>query len=224
MFSDPIADYVLMMILGVSRRLPELLELQRERTWQPLEGREMADLTIGVVGLGSIGRRVAQLALSFGSRVVAIRRRAGGSDEPDGLAELLPPERLPELMAQSDFVVLALPLTSGTTNLVDADMLAHAKPGAWLINVARGGLVDERALVRAVRDGRLGGAVLDAFQEEPLPPDSDLYGTPNVIVTPHTSWSSGRVLDRSIELFCDNLGRFRRGEPLVNLVDPGAGY
>ena len=223
-FSDPIAEYVLMMVLAVSRRLPQLLELHRERTWQPLEGREMADVTIGVVGLGSIGRRVAELSLQFGSRVVAIRRRAGDAADVPGLSEVLSPERLPELMAQSDFVVLALPLTPDTTDLFDAQMLAHAKPGAWLINVARGALVDERALVRAVRDGQLGGAVLDAFREEPQPADSELYQTPNIIVTPHTSWSSGRVLDRSIELFCDNLGRFARGEPLFNLVDAGAGY
>ena len=224
-FSDPIAEYVLMMVLAVSRRLPQLLELHRERTWQPLAGREMADLTIGVVGLGSIGRRVAELALKFGCRVVAIRRQTGESAEGvAGLAEVLTPDHLPELMAQSDFVVLALPLTPDTADLFDAEMFAHAKPDAWLINVARGALVDERALVRAVRDGRLGGAVLDAFREEPLPADSELYSTPNVIVTPHTSWSSGRVLDRSIELFCDNLGRFARTEPLLNLVDPGAGY
>ena len=127
-------------------------------------------------------------------------------------------------MAQSDFVVLALPLTPQTTDLFNADVLGHAKPGAWLINIARGALVDERELIRAVREGRMGGAVLDAFREEPLPVDSELYTTPNIIVTPHTSWSSGRVLDRSIELFCDNLGRFQRGEPLSNLVDPNAGY
>jgi len=223
-FSDPIAEYVLMMILAVSRRLPLLLELYKERTWQPLEGREMADLTIGVVGLGSIGRRVAELGVMFGSRVVAIRRQSGESGDVAGLSEVLPPDRLPELMAQSDFVVLALPLTPDTADLFDAAMLAHAKPGAWLINIARGALVDERALVRAVREGRLGGAVLDAFRQEPLPPDSELYRTPNIIVTPHTSWSSGRVLDRSIELFCDNLGRFARGEPLLNLVNPDAGY
>lgn len=225
-FSDPIAEYVIMMILAVSRRLPLLLELHSEKTWQPLEGREMADLTVGVVGLGSIGRRVAELASSMGSRVVAVRRQGGVStdDELAGLAAVLAPDRLPELLAQSDFVVLALPLTAGTTDLFDTNMLAHAKPGAWLINIARGALVDERALVRAIREGRLGGAVLDTFREEPLPPDSELYRTPNVIVTPHTSWSSGRVLDRSVELFCDNLDRFRRGEPLLNLVDPGAGY
>jgi Phosphoglycerate dehydrogenase and related dehydrogenases len=158
--------------------------------------------------------------------VVAIRRHTGGESAEGvaGLSDVLAPDHLPELMAQSDFIVLALPLTPDTTDLFDAAMFAHAKPGAWLINVARGALVDERALVRAVRDGRLGGAVLDAFKEEPLPADSELYSTPNIIVTPHTSWSSGRVLDRSIELFCDNLGRFARGEPLLNLVDPGAGY
>ncbi len=222
-FSEPIAEYVLMMILAVSRRLPQLLELQRERTWQPLEAREMADVTVGVVGLGSIGRRVAEICLGMGSRVIATRRRAEDTAELSGVT-LLPADQLPELMKQSDFVVLALPLTTDTADLFDADMLAHAKPNAWLINIARGALVDERAMVRAIRDGRLGGAVLDAFREEPLPPDSELYSTPNVIVTPHTSWSSGRVLDRTIELFCDNLERFRRGEPLLNLVDPAAGY
>jgi phosphoglycerate dehydrogenase-like enzyme len=189
-------------------------------------------VTVGIVGLGSIGRRVAELALTMGSRVVATRRReeAAGGDgaaEPDeltALIDMLPADSLAELMAQSDFIVLALPLTPETNNLFDAELLAHAKRGAWLINVARGALVDDRALIRAVRDGRLGGAVLDAFREEPLPAGSDLYKTPNVIVTPHTSWYSGRVLDRSIDLFCDNLERFRRGEPLANLVDPTAGY
>jgi phosphoglycerate dehydrogenase-like enzyme len=228
-FSDPIAEYVLLMILAVSRRLPQLLELQRERTWQPLESRELRDVTVGVVGLGSIGRRVAELALAFGSRVVAVRREVPAGDTETGeaipgIAELLPSDRLPELMSQSDFVVLALPLTPQTESLFDMSLLAHAKPGSWLINVARGRLIDERALLRALRDGPLGGAVLDTFREEPLPHDSPLYSVPNLIVTPHTSWSSSGVLDRSIELFCENLGRFARGEPLHNLVDPDAGY
>ena len=117
-------------------------------------------------------------------------RRGGALDgaadaEPDeitALIDMLPADGLPELMRQSDFVVLALPLTPETTNIFNSDLFAHAKPGAWLINIARGALVDERALVRAIRDGRLGGAVLDAFREEPLPADSELYTTPNVIV------------------------------------------
>ncbi|HEV8545897.1 MAG TPA: D-2-hydroxyacid dehydrogenase [Candidatus Limnocylindrales bacterium] len=238
-FSRPIAEYVMMMILAVSRRLPGLLELQRERTWQPLEGTELRDVTVGIVGLGSIGRAVGALATAFGCRVVATRRRpesggarsvpadATGDDVSFGeamLERLGGPETLPALLAESDFVVLAAPLTPETQNMIDAATLALMKPGSWLINVARGKLVDELALVRALRDGPLGGAILDTFRDEPLPPSSPFYDLPNVIVTPHTSWSSGRVLDRSVELFCDNLRRFAAGEPLVNVVDPRQGY
>jgi phosphoglycerate dehydrogenase-like enzyme len=233
-FSDPIAEYVLMMILAVSRRLPQLLELQRERTWQPLEGAELHDMTVGVVGLGSIGTAVASLATAFGCRVVATRRRsdtgespadgAGTPEEHPGIERVTGPEGLPELLAESDFIVLAAPLTPATEGMIDEAALASVKPGAWLINVARGRLIDERALLRALREGPLGGAVLDTFREEPLLPGSPFYDLPNVIVTPHTSWSSGRVLDRSVELFCDNLKRFAAGEPLLNVVDPSAGY
>ena len=239
-FSRPIAEYVLMMILAVSRRLPQLLELQRERTWQPLEGAELRDVTVGIVGLGSIGRAVGALATAFGCRVVAIRRRpASEGEEPRGgeaedgedrsfgevmLDRVGGPETLPELLGESDFIVLAAPLTAETEEMINAETLAMVKPGAWLINVARGRLIDERALLRALRDGPLGGAVLDTFRDEPLPPMSSFYDLPNVIVTPHTAWSSGRVLDRSVELFCDNLRRFAKGEPLLNVVDPAAGY
>ncbi len=226
-FSEPIAEYVLMMVLAIMRRLPQLLELQRERTWQPLEATEMREITVGIVGLGSIGRQVANLALGFGSRVVALRRdtdRADEDPELSGIVEVLPPDQLPALLAQSDFVVLALPLTPQTEDLFDSETLAHMKPGSWLINVARGRLVDERALVRALREGPMGGAVLDAFRDEPVLPESPLYDVPNLIITPHTSWSSGRVLDRSIELFCDNLRRYAAGQTLLNVVDPGKGY
>jgi len=235
-FSRPIAEYVLMMILAVSRRLPQLLELQRERTWQPLEGAELRDVTVGIVGLGSIGRAVGALATAFGCRVLATRRRsdagsAASESDPDAaslgelmLDRVLGPEGLPELLAESDFVVLAAPLTPDTERMIDDRGLGLMKPGAWLINVARGRLVDERALLRALRDGVIGGAVLDTFVEEPLAASSPFYDLPNVIVTPHTSWSSGRVLDRSVGLFCDNLRRFARAEPLVNVVDPAAGY
>jgi len=228
-FSDPIAEYTLMMILAVVRRLPELMELQRERTWQPLPARELRQVTIGIVGLGSIGRAVARLAAAFGARVIGTRRdpdgrTAGGDGMPDGIDRILSHDELPELLAESDFVVLALPLTRETDKLMDAQRLSQMKPGAWLVNVARGRLVEERALLRALREGRLGGAVLDTLLEEPLPPGSPLWDAPGLIVTPHTSWSSGRVLDRSIELFCDNLVRYRDGSGLLNRVDPGAGY
>ncbi len=113
------------------------------------------------------------------------------------LDRVLSPEQLPELLAESDFVVLAAPLTEDTHGLIDEETIGQVKPGAWVINVARGELIDELALARAIRDGRLGGAVLDTFREEPLPPTSPFYDLPNVILTPHTSWSSTRVLDRS---------------------------
>ena len=235
-FSRPIAEYVMMMILAVSRKLPGLLELQRERTWQPLEGTELRDVTVGIVGLGSIGRAVGALATAFGCRVVATRRRPeaggevhGGDGEELSFGEAMlervgGPETLPALLAESDFVVLAAPLTRETENMISAETLDAMKPGAWLINVARGRLVDERALLRALRDGRIGGAILDTFRDEPLQPSSPFYDLPNVIVTPHTSWSSARVLDRSVELFCDNLRKFATGEPLLNVVDPNRGY
>jgi len=241
-FSRPIAEHVLMMILAVTRHLPELLELQGERTWQPLEGRELRELTIGVVGFGSLGRSIASLASAFGARVVAMRRNAdagtAGPEPREGeghdAADVFPfeprvdrvvgPDGLHELLAASDIVVLAAPLTPETDGLINEAALASMKPDGWLINVARGRLVDDTALIRALREHQIGGAALDTFRDEPLPPGSPYWSLPNVIVTPHTAWSSAHVLDRSIELFCDNLRRFSRGEALRNVVDPAAGY
>jgi phosphoglycerate dehydrogenase-like enzyme len=239
-FSRPIAEHVLLMILAVSRHLPELLELQHERTWQPLEGRELRELTIGIVGYGSLGRSVASLASAFGSRVIAMRRRpdAGetrpahdpGADDGDvfpfepRLDRLVGPDRLHELLTDSDVVVLAAPLTPETEGMIDEAAVAAMKRDAWLINVARGRLIDDTALIRALRENRIGGAALDTFRDEPLPQASPYWSLANVILTPHTAWSSARVLDRSIDLFCDNLVRYSRGEPLRNVVDPAAGY
>jgi len=234
-FTRPIAEHVLLMVLALSRRLPQLLELQRERTWQPLEGKELRDLTIGIVGYGSLGRAVASLASAFGSRIIAMRRRpdapegatADGDDAfpfPATVDRLLGPDGLHELLGESDVVVLAAPLTPETEGLINEAALAAMKPDAWLINVARGRLIDDVALLRALREGRIGGAALDTFRDEPLPPASPYWDVPNLILTPHTAWSSSRVLDRSIDLFCDNLRRFSAGEPLRNVVDPAAGY
>jgi phosphoglycerate dehydrogenase-like enzyme len=228
-FSEPIAEYTMMMILSVLRRLPELAELQSERTWQPLPAREMRQVTVGVVGLGSIGRNVARLALSFGARVIGTRKDPDAHKDfteaiPEGMDRILEHDQLPELLAESDFVVLAVPLTPETDKLMNGPRLAQMKQGSWLINVARGRLVDQRALLRALRDGPIEGAILDTIWEEPLPASSPLWDASGLIITPHTSWSSGRVLDRSIELFCDNLARYRDGREMLNLVDPEAGY
>jgi len=222
-FSVPIAEYVMTMMLAICRRLPQLMELQRERTWQPIEALELADTTIGLLGVGDIGREVARLAGPFGPRIVAVRRRPNAAPVP-GVEVLGDLQAMPELLAVSDFVVLALPLTGETETLIDDDALAGFKPGSWLINVARGALVDETALLRALRGGRIGGAVLDAFREEPLPETSPFYRLSNCMVTPHTSWSSAAVLGRTFDVFCDNLRRYRAGQPLEYVVDLAAGY
>jgi Phosphoglycerate dehydrogenase and related dehydrogenases len=222
-FSVPIAEYVMTMILAICRRLPQLMELQRERTWQPIEALELADTTIGLLGVGGIGREVARLAGPFGPRIVAVRRRPDAAPVP-GVEMLGDLQAMPELLAVSDFVVLALPLTGETEALIDDEALASFKPGGWLINVARGALVDEMAMLRALRGGRIGGAVLDTFREEPLPETSPFYRLSNCIVTPHTSWSSAAVLGRTFDVFCDNLRRYRASQPLAYLVDLAAGY
>jgi phosphoglycerate dehydrogenase-like enzyme len=222
-FSRPIAEYVVMMSLAIARRLPQLLELQRERTWQPLRGREMSELTVGIIGFGSIGAEVARLLAPFGTRIIATRRHPEPRpDDPN--VELLGLGELDELLRRSEIVLVAVPLTETTAGLIGSEQLQEMREDAWLINIARGRLIDEVALRRALESGWIGGAVLDVFTDEPLPPESPFYRTPNLIVTPHTSWASDLVNDRSIELFIDNLRRFRAGEPLANVVDLEAGY
>ena len=223
-FSRPIAEYVVMMCLAIARRLPQLLELERERTWQPLRGTELGSMTIGIVGFGSIGSEVARLLAPFGPPILATRRHPerGADDLPN--VELLGLDQLDELLRRSDIVVVAAPLTDDTAGLIGAAQLQAMPEHAWLINISRGRLLDELALRRALESGWIGGAVLDVFNEEPLPPDSPLYGIPNLIITPHTSWSSDRVVDRSIDLFVENLRRFAAGETLENVVDLEAGY
>jgi phosphoglycerate dehydrogenase-like enzyme len=223
-FSRPIAEYVVMMMLAVARRLPQLLELQRERTWQPLRGRELSELTVGIVGYGSIGVEVARLLAPFGCRVLATRRHPERGAGEASSVEMHGLDQLDEVLRASDIVVVAAPLTDETAGLIGAEQLSQMREDAWLINIARGRLVDELALRRALESGWIGGAVLDVFNEEPLSPESPLYGTPNLVITPHTSWASNRVIERTVDLFVDNLRRDLAGEPLRNLVDLEAGY
>lgn len=210
----PIAHTVLLYLLALSRGLPAWMDAQRRRGWEPHPVVELPGLVLGVVGLGPIGLEVARLGAAFGMRVIGVRRTPRG-DEP---CETWPLARLDELVALADALVLALPLTDGTRHLLDAARLARMKRGAWLVNVGRGALVDEAALVEALREGRLGGAGLDVFETEPLPPESPLWEMPNVIVTPHSSGNTPGNLVRATGIFLDNLGRFVRGEPLRNEV------
>ncbi|MGQ9467788.1 MAG: D-2-hydroxyacid dehydrogenase [Anaerolineae bacterium] len=220
-FNIPIAETVMAYILAVVKRLPEFWAHQRERRWEKLPLRELRDLTVGIIGLGDIGTEVARLCRAFGMRVLGLRRRSAPSDVAD---EVLPPDRLQDLLARSDFVVIAVPLTAETRGMIGRAELAAMKPDAWLINISRGAIVDEEALIEALQAGRIGGACLDVFSQEPLPPESPLWDMPNVIITPHNSWSSPHIEEREIDLFLENLRRYVAGEPLLNVVDKQAGY
>ena len=210
----PIAQTVMLYLLALSRDLARWSDAQRRHAWETHAMVDLQDLTLGVVGLGPIGLEVARLGAALRMRVVGVRRTPRG-DEP---CETWPMARLDELLAQADALVLALPLSDDTKQLLDASRLARMKRGAWLVNVGRGGLVDEAALIRALQSGQVGGAGLDVFEVEPLPPESPLWSLPNVIVTPHNSGDSPGNLHRASAIFLDNLARYGRGDALRNEV------
>jgi phosphoglycerate dehydrogenase-like enzyme len=169
---------------------------------------------LGIVGMGAIGSEVARLAAAFEMEVVGVRRRPRG-DEP---CTTWPTDEMPQLLTWADAIVLCAPLTDDTRGIFDAAAFASMRQGAWLINVGRGEVVDEPAMIDALACGHLGGAGLDVFTVEPLPDDSPLWSMPNVIITPHSSGITTRSYRRSIDLFIDNFGRYTRGEPLRNVV------
>ena len=225
-----IAEHVLGVTIALARRLPIAMRAQVAHRWaqDELEGatvdvRTLEGQRMGIVGLGAIGLELVKIAAPFGFRISAIRRRAG-EPKPQGVDEVWPLDRLPDLLAGSDVVVLALPHTPETRRLIGKRELDRIKRGALLVNVARGKLVDDDAVIEALRDGRLGGAALDVFSEEPLDPASPYWDLPNVLVTPHTSGAMQDYWTPLVALFTDNLRRFEKGEPLRNVVDKKAGY
>ena len=224
----PISEFVLSVLLIWTRRWREILAAQDAREWpasqMALLGGELDSATLGIIGLGAIGRRIAQLGRAFGMRVVAQRRSTTpGQTDPD-VDELLPPDRLADLLGQADYVVLSAPNTAETRHLITAERLREMKRSAVLINIARGDLVDEAALIAALRDGVIAGAGLDVFATEPLPADSPLWSMPNVILSPHISGVTLRYSQRLTTLFLENVARLRAGQPLRNVVDPARGY
>ncbi len=220
-FSVPIAETVLGYMLAVAKRFPAFFAQQQARCWRKLPLRELRGLTVGIIGLGGIGSEVARLCRAFGMQVLGLQR----TPRPNAYAdEVLDGTHLHDLLARSDFVLISIPLTAATRGLIGAAELAAMRPDGWLINVARGPIVDERALVEALQERRIGGACLDVFAEEPLPEDSPLWDLPNVIITPHDSWSSPHLEEREAELFLENLRRYVAGQVLLNVVDKEAGY
>jgi phosphoglycerate dehydrogenase-like enzyme len=216
-------------MLHFARGLDVAVRAQAERRWDkaPFDDvespiRELNEATAGIVGLGGIGRAVAHRAAALGMTVVASRR--GGGDGPDGVEVLHGEGALHQLLPRADYLVITVPLTAETEGLIGARELAMLPDGAVVINVARGAVLDEEALIHALRSGRLRGAGLDVFAREPLPDDSPLWTLPNVLVTPHVSGASHRFWRRQTELIVQNIRRYAAGQPLRNTVDKKAGY
>jgi phosphoglycerate dehydrogenase-like enzyme len=208
-------------LLFVAKPYAQALENQKQRKWvqkpaQPLTGR-----TLGILGLGAIGQDVARIAAALGLRVIGTRRRPQAMA---GVAEVLPPERTPEVLAQSDFVLLLLPSTPQTDNIIDAERLALMKPSAWLLNFGRGQLIVDDDLVAAAKAKQIAGAVLDVYRQEPLPAEHPFWGTEGIIVLPHIGGPHPERDKFVARLLVDNLARFLDGKPLREVVDREAGY
>lgn len=223
-YDIPIAEFVLAAILSAAKHLPDYQRAQEDSRWDREHTHtELRDATLVVLGMGSIGGEVARLACGFGMNVIGVRRRLDLVGIP-GVSRVVPPEQLAEVAAEADFVAVTAPLTPATRGLVSREVIARMKPSAWIVNIARGAIVDEPALLEALREKRIGGAAIDAWWTEPLPPDSEWWKLPNVIATPHSSHSSPRVRERTLALFLENLRRWKAREPLLNVVDVRAGY
>ena len=227
--AETISEYVFGSMLMFNWNWPQMVRLQdnhvwaRSATWYHLGGRELAGQTLGIIGLGHIGRRIAQLAHAFGMCVLGMRRSLSGEQEPD-VDQLFLPEQLHELLRLCDYVVISVPLTGETEKLIGEDELRIMRSNAYLVNIARGRVIDEQALIQALREGWIAGAGLDVTEEEPLPSESPLYSMPNVILTPHISGNSAHYDTRLAALFADNLKRYRSGQKLQNQYEPSRGY
>lgn len=233
----PMAEYVMGQVLAFAHHFMEMMEDKANATWPQHRWKryvpqELYGATIGIIGYGSIGRQVARLAQAFGMQVLALKRDVRhpakeyaytipgvGDPEGDIPDRIYPPEALHSFLGECNFVVVTAPLTQSTRHLIDADAIRAMRPDAVLINVARGGLIDETALIDALSSKLIRGAALDVFSEEPLPADSPLWKLPNVILSPHVSGFTPLYDERATDLFAENLRRFIAGETLLNVVD-----
>lgn len=225
-----VAEHVMALIFALAKNLHLTARFQQKSEWgqEPIwdaypHPRLIAGATLGLVGLGSIGRPVAKHAAALGMRVIAMRGNPEkGSAE--GVEQVFPPSHLDQLLTKSDYVVLAAPITANTEHLIGEKQLARMKSDACLINVGRGQLVDEAALIQALREKKIGGAALDVFDKEPLPSDSPFWTLENVLITPHTAGLAEQLWEREYALFTENLRRYQSHQPLLALVDKQKGY
>lgn len=222
-FEIAISEFVMAWILSVARRLPDLDAQQRARVWQSIKQDEVYGKTVGIIGLGPIGRGIAARAKAFGMRTIGLRRTPSPVPAVDDV--VTGSDGMAKLLTESDYVVLAAALTGETRTLIGPAQLGSMKSTAWLINIARGAMVDEPALIDALKSGIIAGACLDVFAREPLPQDSPLWDMPNVHIAPHnSSGMTDGVRERQKQIFLENLRRFVNGEPLENVVDAHRGY
>lgn len=216
----PISEYVVMGLLAGLKGLPALVRAQDRSEWlkNPPSLEELHGKRALIYGYGGIGRAIGERLTPFGVEVTGVRRNPGGE------AGVVAAENWEARLPQTDLLILSVPLTGATSALVGKAQLAPLPKGAWIANIARGGLIDEAALVAALKSGHLGGAYLDVTDPEPLPPESELWSLPNVILTPHSSWATEHLMERAAEIFVDNFDRYLRGAELRNIVDMEMGY
>jgi glyoxylate/hydroxypyruvate reductase len=213
--SRPLAEFVVMSVIMHYKKAKRLEEGQRNKHWERYAGSDLEGRTAGVLGLGNNGGQVARTLRLLGMRVFGSDLMKRESD----VDRYFPADEWKEMLPHLDVLVLALPHTPHTANIVDAEAMKLLPEGAFLVNIARGTLVDEQAMISLLQNGRLGGAALDVFEQEPLPQDNPLWEMPNVLVSPHSASTSDRENERIVDLFCDNLERFLAGKPLRNVLD-----
>lgn len=218
---EQMSEHALTMMLAFAKQLPRALDNQRMGRWQSYTPGSLAGKTCSILGMGTIGRAVAERAKQFGMRVIGTQREPKPWRHAD---EVLPPEQTQHALQQADYLVVILPKTPQTLNLLNAKILAGLQSDAVLINMARGGIVDEAAVAKMLKEGGLRGAALDVFAEEPLPESSELWMIPNLIITPHVAGLVPDYLERVLQIFIDNMRRLEKGKPLINEIDRARGY
>ncbi len=215
------SEFGIALILALLKQLPQAAANQRDRTWGRFLAEPVAGKTLGILGAGVIGGALAEKARALGMRVIATQRTP---KEHPAIDAVYGSAETDQVLAEADVVVLLLPLTDETRGLLSQERLQKMKPGSYLVNLARGGIVDEGAVQSALETGHLAGAAFDVFHTEPLPEDDPFWGAPNLLITPHVAGGFPDYLPRVVDLFAENVRRLEAGEPLLNLVDPARGY
>ena len=217
--AEPVAQTGFTGLMMLARCLPHHIQSQHKHEWRPLRGAALPDdlrgQTLLLIGVGAVGKTFAGYARALGLKIIGVRRSPMSPDDP--VDEMVPPSKLHDVLPRADWIVIACPLTPETDNLLNAEAFRHMKKGVRLINIGRGEVVDETALIAALRSGQLGGAALDAHIQEPLPKDSPLWDLPNVIITPHNASASTGNEKRSADMFVANFGHWLRGEAMFNV-------